>query len=246
VPKDPDDPGSAVESDIGIRTFEEINAAIAVITGVPVTNAAVNSVYTDYIQQLPAVETIDAFLPSHQMAIAQLALTSCSELVESRGTIAPETLFPGFNFNQVPLSPDQMPMSLDAFGPPPPSVDGYYPDPVPADPDVTQLANRRLIIDPLLTRAMNVVAPLNSDNLTSQPDSEVIHDLLGSDQPQVLDPAIASTGYTSLIDQMLMCEPPVTTPPTITCTPPNSIPRTAQIIKAVCTAAVGGAVMLVQ
>jgi hypothetical protein len=70
--------------------------------------------------------------------------------------------------------------------------------------------------------------------------------MLGSDQIQTLDAAIADTAYTSLIDQMLMCTPPVTTPPTLTCTPPNSIPRTAQIIKAVCTAAVGGAVMLVQ
>jgi hypothetical protein len=246
VSNDPGDPAAAVSSDIGVRTFEEINAAIAAITGVAITNPAVKDIYDIYFQQLPSTEAIDAFLPSHQMAIVQLALTSCNELVEIRGEegeIVPEIIFPGFNFNQVLGSPDQMPMSLDAFGPPPPSVDEYYLDPVPADPDATQLANRRLIIDPMLARAMNVIAPLSIVNLTSQPDSEVIHGMLGSDQTQVLDAAIANTDYTSLIDQLLMCKP---APEDTTCIPVNSIERTAQIIKAVCTAAVGGAVMLVQ
>ena len=237
VSTDPDDPAAAVSSDIGVRTFEEINAAIAAITGVAITNPAVKDVYDDYFQQLPSTEAIDAFLPSHQMAIVQLALTSCSELVEGRGAIAASTFFPGFDFGLT---------SQQAFGPPAPSVELYYPDPLPADPNPIQLANRSLIIDPMLARAMNVIAPLNSDNLTSQPDSEIIHGMLGSDQTQVLDAAIASTNYTSLIDQLLSCTPPDTTPATTTCTPLNSIERTAQIIKAVCTAAVGGAVMLVQ
>ena len=79
----PVDPASPVVSDIGFRTFEEINASISAITGIPVTNPLVDGVYDDYIQQLPTVEAIDAFLPSHQMAIAQLVLTSCSELVDT-------------------------------------------------------------------------------------------------------------------------------------------------------------------
>lgn len=83
VPTPPADPLDADPvSDIGVRTFDEINATIAKITGIPTTNAAVNSVFQQYIQQLPTVETIDAFLASHQMAIAQLALTSCSERVD--------------------------------------------------------------------------------------------------------------------------------------------------------------------
>jgi hypothetical protein len=83
APAAPVDPVAPVVSDIGFRTFEEINASISAITGVPVTNARVDGVYDDYIQQLPTVEAIDAFLPSHQMAIAQLVLTSCSELVDT-------------------------------------------------------------------------------------------------------------------------------------------------------------------
>ena len=243
----PGDPADPVSADIGVRTFEEINATIAAITGVDINNTGdpgdpdsngVKGVFDDYYQQLPSTEAIDAFLPSHQMAIAQLALTSCSELVEGRGSIPASSFFPGFVFNQ---------SSQGAFGPPPPSVDLYYLLPVPADPTATQLANRSLIIDPLLTRAMNVIAPASTSNLTSQPDAVIIHDMLGSDQPQELDAAItANTDYTSLIDQMLSCKPPVTIPPTTSCTPINSIPRTAQIIKAVCAAAVGSAVMMVQ
>ncbi len=70
-------------SDIGVRTFDEINATIAKITGIAVTNTEVTTVFNQYRQQLPTVENIDAFLSSHQMAIAQLALTSCSERVEA-------------------------------------------------------------------------------------------------------------------------------------------------------------------
>jgi hypothetical protein len=249
VAADPDDPVEPVSADIGVRTFEEINATIAAITGVDVTNTGdpadpdsegVKGVYDNYYQQLPSTEAIGAFLPSHQMAIAQLALTSCSELVEGRGTIPASAFFPTFDFGLT---------SQAAFGPPPPSADLYYPNPSPADPNPAQLANRSLIIDPLLERAMNVIAPLDIKNLTSQPDSTVIHNMLGSDQLQVLDAAIANTGYASLIDEMLSCKPTVETPPTLTlttCAPIDTQVRAAQIVKAVCAVAVGGAVMLVQ
>jgi len=95
APPAPTDPAAPVVSDIGFRTFEEINASIASMTGIPVTNNAVDGVYDDYIQQLPTVEAIDAFLPSHQMAIAQLVLTSCSELVDTN-----PGYFGSFDFGQ--------------------------------------------------------------------------------------------------------------------------------------------------
>ena len=96
VPADPADPAAPVASDIGLRTFEEIYATIAEITDVPVSydpGDPVGAVYLAYIQQLPTVEDISAFLPSHQMAIAQLALTSCSELVDNN-----PGYFSGFDF----------------------------------------------------------------------------------------------------------------------------------------------------
>jgi len=86
--------------DIGFRTFEEINATMSVLTGVSTLNSAVRSVYDSYIQQLPTVESIEGFLASHQMAIAQLALTYCSELVENRGSTPRSTYFAGFDFTQ--------------------------------------------------------------------------------------------------------------------------------------------------
>ena len=203
VPADPADPANPPYSDIGLRTFEEINNTIAVITGVPVTNGEVQLVYDTYIQQLPTVEDIGAFLPSHQMAIAQLALTSCNELVEGRGSIARDAYFPGFTFTD---NPDA------AF--------------LPA-------TRRALIIDPLLKAVMNVDTAAASNNLLTQPDATEIGDMLGSDAPQVLDSGIAGTGYDSLIEQMLASGP-------------NTPQRTAQIVKAVCAAATGAAVMLVQ
>jgi hypothetical protein len=207
-----------------MRTFEEINVTIAEITGVPITNAAVAGVYDDYIQQLPTVETIGAFLPSHQMAIAQLALTSCSELVEDRAgnNISRAAYFPGFNFG---IS------SQSAF------------------PTQTE---RDAIIDPLLTRAMNVDQVVSANNLVTQPGEADIGNLLSSGTPQDLteDPQNQNTlfgpnygPYSSLITEMLSCTPVA---PATTCTPVDTVARTAQIVKAVCAVATGGAVMLVQ
>jgi len=82
--------------DIGFRTFEEINASMSEMTGVRTTNSAVRSVYDTYIQQLPTVEGMEGFLPSHQMAVTQLALTYCSELVDNNG----DTYFSPFDFTQ--------------------------------------------------------------------------------------------------------------------------------------------------
>jgi hypothetical protein len=134
----------------------------------------VEAVYDDYFQQLPTVETIGAFLPSHQMAIAQLALTSCSELVNNNGTISRAAYFSGFT----------------GFG-------------TSEQLAFASQAQRDAIIGPLLTAAMNVdqFTPLN--NLTSQPIDTVISNLLGSPLTQDLDAALTGDDYESLITQML-------------------------------------------
>ena len=149
------------------------NVTIAEITGVPVTNAAVETVYNDYIQQLPTGEAIEAFLPSHQMAIAQLALTSCSELVDGNGAIPRATYFPGFNFGTG---------AQTAFD--------------------TQV-ERDAIIDPLLTAAMNVDQVSPANNLNTQPVELEVADMLSSPLAQDLDPALAGDSYDSLITEML-------------------------------------------
>ena len=183
APRPPSDPASPVSSDIGVRTFDEINATIAEITGIPTTNPTVETLYGDYIQQLPTVESIDAFLPSHQMAIAQLALTSCSELVDNN-----PGYFSGFSFAQT---------SRTAFGPLSPGL-----------PNATQMNNRRLIIDPLLTAAMNVDQVIAANNLTSQPAETTMSDLLGSDVAQDLDGTLSGDSYDSLITELInTCTP---------------------------------------
>ncbi len=203
APAPPADPPNPVASDIGMRTFEEINSTIAAITGVPTTNAAIESVYADYVQQLPTVEAIDAFLPSHQMAIAQLALTSCSELVEDRGNIARTAYFPTFDFNA---------NAQDAFD---------------------TAGERALVVDPILTAVMNIDQLQPANNLTTQPTEAEITNVLGAMTPQDLDPALAGDSYDSLITQLLVGGP-------------NDATRTRQIVKAVCAAATGAAVMIVQ
>ncbi|MDH5777962.1 MAG: LamG domain-containing protein [Gammaproteobacteria bacterium] len=141
------------KSDIGVRTFEEINVAMSLMTGVPravlleedevITEPLdLNEVYTTYYQQLPAVESIDAFLNSHQMAISQLALNYCNDLVNN--STAASAYFPGFNFGSAPSS---------AF-----------------------TATNPLITDPLLVNMMNVDLSDSNNNLLTQPTQNEAED----------------------------------------------------------------------
>jgi hypothetical protein len=89
-------PTPPVTADIGVRTFDEINAAMAALTGVD--EQLVKPQFDVLRQQLPAVETLEGFLSAHQMGIAQLAIAYCDNLVEDAG--ARSTFFArGFNFD---------------------------------------------------------------------------------------------------------------------------------------------------
>lgn len=197
-------------SDIGVRTFDEINATISSITGIPVTNSAVNALYLSYKQQLPTIEAIDAFLSSHQMAIAQLALTSCSERVEAdrllpMGAAGGRLLFQDVDFTE---------SSGSAFN---------------------TAAKRGFVIDPVLNAVL-------SANLDSQPDATEISDLLGATTTQ----SLTGPGGAVLVDPELLLNDN-TYPSLITeMNTVDNVPRTLQIVKAVCAAAVGSAAMLVQ
>ncbi len=205
-------------SDIGVRTFDEINATIAKLTGIPVTNTTVNNLYLQYKQQLPTVETIDAFLSSHQMAIAQLALTSCSERVNLDSALATgdinRLLFTNVNFSE---------SAQTAFD---------------------TATKRGYAIDPVLD-------VLLSTDLDSQPDQTETANLLGAETAQTLDSGTSIYSYDSLITEMTKC--PVDGDPhyneNFPCNPVtdiNTVARTAEIVKAVCAAAVGSAAMLIQ
>ena len=93
----PPPPDGVPVPDIGLKTFDEINATMSVVTGIPVTEAAVAATFDRVRQQLPINDGIETFLSSQQVGVAQLAIEYCNALVEdvSRRT----TVFPGFNFS---------------------------------------------------------------------------------------------------------------------------------------------------
>jgi hypothetical protein len=86
----------------GVRTFDEINATMAALTGVSPEDMAVDITFQNLRQSMPAVETPETFLSSHQVAVAQLAIEYCNALIENRGSTSTAEYFPGFNFDATP------------------------------------------------------------------------------------------------------------------------------------------------
>jgi Concanavalin A-like lectin/glucanases superfamily len=86
--------------DIGLRTFDEINATMAAVTGVSTEQTGVKATYATIRQQLPVVENIEGFLSTHQMAISQLAIEYCNALLDDAGQITRAAYFPAFDFSQ--------------------------------------------------------------------------------------------------------------------------------------------------
>ena len=86
---------------VGLRTFDEINATYAEVTLVDPTTPAVDMTYQELRQSLPAVESLNTFLSSHQVAIAQLAIQYCDAMIGTAGSPGPNlaTLFPGFDWS---------------------------------------------------------------------------------------------------------------------------------------------------
>jgi hypothetical protein len=94
-------------SHIGMKTFDEINATFSAVTEVNwVDFQNVDVTYQELRQSLPAVEDINTFLSSHQVAVAQLAIAYCDALVNTNGNPDPTTpaMFPGFNFDAAPAT----------------------------------------------------------------------------------------------------------------------------------------------
>jgi hypothetical protein len=89
-------------SDIGVRTFDEISASMAALTGVSQNEPGVRTTVDEIRQSLPAIPSVEAFLSSHQAAIGQLAVEYCHALMENSGLRS--SMFPGFDFNAVPAT----------------------------------------------------------------------------------------------------------------------------------------------
>jgi hypothetical protein len=67
---------------LGVRSFERVNATLSTLTGVPVTQPAVQQLFRDVRQALPATENFQGFVGSHQTAIAQLAIQYCAVMID--------------------------------------------------------------------------------------------------------------------------------------------------------------------
>ncbi|MGB8692688.1 MAG: hypothetical protein WCD08_04190, partial [Steroidobacteraceae bacterium] len=102
VPPTPATPADKPESSqLGLRTFAEINASLAAITGISMNDANVKATYALVEQQLPSVPTIEGFVASQQVGVAQLAIQYCDALVESNQAAS---FFPGLNLNASPAT----------------------------------------------------------------------------------------------------------------------------------------------
>jgi Concanavalin A-like lectin/glucanases superfamily len=204
-------------ADIGLRTFDEINATLSALTGVPVSSTSVSPVTGKTVAEtfnivrraLPGIADFQAFMSSHQMAATQLAAAYCDALVQDQ-TLR-QQIFPG-----------------------PPAFDFNRPV---ADPDIDW---RGHVVVPLVDRAIK-------SGLYSAADRERILDelerLITDDRdlkPYILvngnwvsdpDPAAHTKR-----DGLIYCEGGAVCPPS----------RTADVVKASCTAVLGSAVVLMQ
>jgi len=81
VPVTPPPPVGPVMADVGVRSFAQINSTFSALTGVPTTNAAVTATYQSVQQQLPSVNTLEAFSSANQVGVAQLAVQYCNQMM---------------------------------------------------------------------------------------------------------------------------------------------------------------------
>src|SRR5262249_47024734 len=90
---------------IGVRTFDEISATMAAITGVSQNDSGVRATMDEVRQSLPAVPYADAYVSSHQAAIGQLAMEYCHALIDVPANQAHRNaMFAGFNFDAAPAT----------------------------------------------------------------------------------------------------------------------------------------------
>ena len=139
----------------GIRTFDEINATYAEILDIdrlqqfahyPTGVFPVEETYQELRQSLPAIEDVNTFLSSHQVAMAQLAIQYCDAAIGSNANPNPDAegkIWISFDFDQD---------AATAFG----------------------VANRSNFVDPLIARAVGQTSV--GSQLLSQPTYLAVYD----------------------------------------------------------------------
>jgi hypothetical protein len=86
-----------VAADMGIRTFAQVNSTFSQLTGIPTSNMSVVSTYQAVQQQLPAINTLEAYSSAGQVGVAQLAVQYCQQVMGTPSIEA--TVFPGITFS---------------------------------------------------------------------------------------------------------------------------------------------------
>jgi hypothetical protein len=130
----------------GVKFYGQINAAMSQITGVPVTNATVNTAYNSLQQSLPTSNDLSAFTASAQTAISSLANAYCTTAISATSKTAP---FSGLDLTQ--------------------TATAYFGTTTPAAG--SQMAtNRGLVINPLVNAATggSTVNPTQAQLVTDE------------------------------------------------------------------------------
>ncbi len=85
-----------------MRTFDEISASIAEITGVSQNDPGVRAAMDEVRQSLPAIPSVEAYVSSHQAAIGRSRSSTVTRSWRTRPLRA--SMFPGFDFTATPAA----------------------------------------------------------------------------------------------------------------------------------------------
>lgn len=204
------------QSDIGVRTFSEINGTMSDLTGVPTDNSAVLLKYNLLKQQLPSNENLQAFGPANIIGIAQLSFEYCDQLVED------STLRDNF-FNVAPYN-----------------FDGFSQD-VSAAFGTGLSTQKQAVVNALYDRMIGIPTAAEGTGLNNAPTrSDIMTELVDPTN----SPGATQTDPPSpenLFDRLVLRSCVEDTD--IDCFDPQG---TKEIVKAMCTSVLGSAAMLVQ
>ncbi len=201
-------------SDVGVRTFDAINASLSALTGVPtgsdsvspVTGKTVGETFSQVRRALPGIADFNAFSSSHLMAATQLTAAYCDALLQDGGLRG--ELFPGFDFNR-PVA----------------SVGAEWRGGI-VTPLVDRAINTGLLPPGVRTAIIDEIELLITDDRDLKP-------YVNSNGSWIPDPNPAA--HTKR-DGLIYCDGDNTCPAS----------RTADVVKAACTAVFGSAVVLLQ
>ena len=128
-------------SDIGFRTFEQIDAAMSKLTGI--SRSTNSTTYLNVQQQMPAIHDFDAFNSSNQIGISQLAVAYCNSLIASPTAV---TSFFGSGLNlSAPINTQKTALIN-------PIINNFFGTGLSTSPDSTAVSNElSSLIDKLCT-----------------------------------------------------------------------------------------------